>query len=56
MEFVLIKPNGVIEIYHSLRRLCVENSLDPSEIKRNMLPITTKSGLKIYGLVPDTRI
>ena len=56
MEFVLIKPNGVIAIYHSLRRLCVENGLDPSEIKKDMLPMTTKCKLKIYGLIPDTRI
>jgi hypothetical protein len=55
MEYLLIKPDGSISVYHSLRRLCVENGFDPRQVDRKDLPKKTPYG-KIMAVMPDTRI
>lgn len=55
MEYLLIQPDGILKLYHSLRRLCEENGIDRNKINKNQLPVQTPKG-KIIGLIPDTRI
>lgn len=54
MEFILHHRNEY-RIYHSLRRLCKENGLDPTKITRDRLPCQTPVGL-IIAVIPDSRM
>lgn len=56
MEYLLHnQATNEYKLYHSLRRLCKENRLDPDRVKKQALPMLTPIGL-IVGIVPDTRI
>ena len=54
MEYIL-HYRGEYRIYHSLRRLCKENGLDPNVYTRDRIPCQTHAGY-IVGVIPDSRI
>jgi hypothetical protein len=54
MMYFLLHFRNEYKIYHSLRRLCKENGLDPDKVKRDHLPCQTSAGY-IVAVVPDTR-
>lgn len=54
MEYLLVSGN-TYKLYHSLRRLCVDNGIKPDQINKDLLPCMTPAGM-IIALTPDTRV